>query len=196
MKGAKTAEEYILGHPEWQGELIELRRIMLSCKLDETIKWGVPVYTFRGKNLAGLAAFKNYTGIWFYQGSLLKDRAAKLINAQEGLTKALRQWRFVSVEEIDPKLIKEYVEEAIENEKSGGRIENAPKPGIEIPSELKEAMIADEILKTCFENLSPFRQREYLEYLWKAKKQETRQKRLEKIIPGILEGIGLNDKYR
>lgn len=100
------------------------------------------------------------------------------------------------MEEIDTNLIKEYVEEAIENEKSGGRIENAPKPGIEIPSELKEAMIADEILKTCFENLSPFRQREYLEYLWKAKKQETRQKRLEKIIPGILEGIGLNDKYR
>lgn len=86
MKGAKTAEEYILSHPEWQNELIELRKIMLSCKLDETIKWGVPVYTFRGKNLTGLAAFKNYTGIWFYQGVLLQDKAAKLINAQEGLT--------------------------------------------------------------------------------------------------------------
>ena len=89
MKGAKNAEEFILSNPQWQEALILLRDIFLSTGMEETIKWGVPVYTFEGKNVAGMACFKSYIGIWFYQGALLADKAQKLVNAQEGITKAL-----------------------------------------------------------------------------------------------------------
>ena len=102
MKGAKNAEEFILSNPQWQEALILLRDIFLSTGMEETIKWGVPVYTFEGKNVTGMACFKSYIGIWFYQGALLADKTQKLVNAQEGVTKALRQWRFSSIDEVIP----------------------------------------------------------------------------------------------
>jgi uncharacterized protein YdeI (YjbR/CyaY-like superfamily) len=196
MKSAKTAEEYILAQFQWQNELIELRKIMQSAGLVETIKWGIPVYTFKGKNIAGMASFKHYAAIWFYQGALLKDKHKKLINAQEGTTKALRQWRFKSFEEIDSRLVLEYLKEAIENEKTGHRIEPKPKSKLEMPEELEIILSENSVLTQNFTNLTPFKQREYIEFISEAKKPETRQKRIEKIIPILSEGIGLNDKYR
>jgi uncharacterized protein YdeI (YjbR/CyaY-like superfamily) len=94
LKRYKTPEEYIANNKDWQKSLILLRDILLSTQMTETIKWGVPVYTFEGKNIVGTTAFKSYVGLWFFQGALLKDKKKKLINAQTGKTKALRQWRF------------------------------------------------------------------------------------------------------
>lgn len=196
MKTTQTVDEYILGQNTRQKELIELREILKSTGMTETVKWGVPVYTIEGKNIAGLAAFKSYVAIWFYQGSLLKDKKKKLINAQEGTTKALRQWRFSSFDEIDSKTIIAYVHEAIENEKKGFKITPTAKPMLQIPSELKEVLNENKELSLHFENLSPFKQREFIEYLLEAKKEETRQKRLDKIIQIIIDGHGLNDNYR
>jgi uncharacterized protein YdeI (YjbR/CyaY-like superfamily) len=85
--------------------LIVMREILCSTELKETIKWGTPVYTINDKNIVGLGSFKSYVGLWFYQGVFLKDEAGVLINATEGITKAMRQWRFNSVEEIDDRLI-------------------------------------------------------------------------------------------
>lgn len=122
MKYYKTVDEYILNTENGKEILIILREILKGTELKETIKWGSPVYTVNGKNVVGIGAFKSYAGIWFFQGALLKNEEGVLVNAQEGTTKALRQWRFSDVNEIDEKLVLKYVNEAIENQKKGKEI--------------------------------------------------------------------------
>lgn len=195
MKSYKTVEAYIEGHSQWAGALNKLRKIMLASEMQETVKWGAPVYTVGGKNVVGLAAFSNYVGIWFHQGVFLKDPAKVLINAQEGKTKALRQWRFADADEIDADLVAAYVAEAIQNQKAGKEIK-PQKKALVIPDELDSALANNSNLKACFEALGRSKQREFAEYIAEAKRADTKTKRLEKIIPMILDGIGLNDKYR
>jgi len=166
--------------------------------MTETIKWGAPVYTFERKNIVGIGAFKSYVGLWFFQGALLNDKKKKLINAQEGKTKALRQWRFNSVKEIEAesKTIKQYLKEAILNQKQGKEIKPERKKLLEIPKELNDFIKKDKKVKESFNSLSLSKQREYAEYISEAKRDETKLKRLFKIAPIILKGKGLNDKYR
>ena len=196
MQRFNTVESYITGHPEWKALLIRLREIIQSTELTETVKWGAPVYTIEGKNIVGLGAFKSYVGLWFFQGALLTDPSKKLVNAQEGKTKAMRQWRFHTLEEMDENLIKEYLEEAIQNQKQGKEIKPAKNKPLIIPDELKEAMVNDPLLDENFHQLTLSKQREYADHINEAKRTETKQKRLEKIIPMILEKVGLHDKYR
>lgn len=196
MEYAKSVVDYLHKHPEWEKALIELITIAKSTGLEETIKWGVPTYTYKGKNVVGMAAFKSYVGLWFHQGVLLKDSAKKLINAQVGTTRALRQWRFNSAEEIDKDLVRSYIFEAIENQKNGLQIKPGPKTGLEIPDELEAAFESDTKLSNKFKQFTNFKQREFIEYVAEAKREDTRQKRVDKLIPMILNGIGLNDKYR
>jgi len=195
MKTHKTVEQYIAASRSWEQSLIKLRQIILSSGLEETIKWGVPVYTFEGKNIVGLAAFNSYVGLWFYQGALLADKHEKLINAQEGKTVALRQWRFNSDEEIEKSIILEYIYEAIQNQKAGKEIKALKKPLI-IPVELQKALEKSPDLQNSFNQLGLSKRREFNNYIAEAKRAETKLKRLEKIIPLILERKGLNDKYK
>ncbi len=197
MKGARNAEEFILENPGWQRELITLREIFLSTGLEETIKWGIPVYTNGTDNVAGMAAFKSYVGIWFYQGALLKDETGKLIVAQEGVTKALRQWRFESYKEIENgrDTIIAFVKESVDNFAKGKIIKPSRGSELVLPEDLNARLDADPSLKMAFENLSLSRRRDYAEHIATAKREETRNARLEKIIPMILRGEGLNDKY-
>lgn len=197
MKGAKSADEFILENNRWQGELILLRDILLSSGLDETIKWGVPVYVHEGRNIAGMAAFKNYVGLWFYQGATLTDKAGRLISAQEGVTRALRQWRFGSAEEIfaDREIILEYVSESVSNLKKGVEIKPEKNAPLNLPAELSKKLEEDASLNSAFETLSLSKRRDYAEYIQTAKREETRMARLEKIIPMILRKEGLHDKY-
>ncbi|MEW7292988.1 YdeI/OmpD-associated family protein [Aquimarina sp. 2304DJ70-9] len=196
MEKNKSVEEFIAKKTEWKRELETLRSIMRSTEMEETIKWGIPVYTLGNKNVIGMGAFKSYVGIWFYQGVFLKDKQNKLINAQEGKTKGLRQWRFTSEDDIDQGLILQYVNEAIENQKEGKEIKPEKSKTVDIPSELKTALMSNDKLQESFEQLTPFKQKEYIEYITTAKREATRLSRLEKITPMILQGIGLNDKYR
>lgn len=195
MNRASTVDEYIIKTPEWQEELMFLRNILLSTELKEEVKWGGPCYTLEGKNVIMIGAFKAYVGIWFYQGVFLKDSANVLINANEEKTKALRQWRFQSIDEMDAELIKSYVIEAIENQKLGKEIKFEPKTDSPLAEELAQALKNDELLKA-FEQLTPAKQREYKEYIASAKQAITRQRRVKKVLPMIKEGVGLNDKYR
>jgi uncharacterized protein YdeI (YjbR/CyaY-like superfamily) len=197
MNKIKNFEEFIFRKKEWQSTLTSLRKIILSTGLEETIKWGTPVYTYNGKNIVGIGAFKSYAGLWFFQGALLKDTKNRLVNAQEGKTKALRQWRVDSMEEVekDRKLIKSYAEEAILNQKLGKEIKPVKEKEIVNSPELNNFLQSDLKLKESFHTLSMAKQREYIEYINEAKKIETKQKRLEKIAPMILERKGLNDKY-
>lgn len=196
MQLNKTVDDFIAGQDKWKAPLMKFREIILATELEETIKWGSPVYTLKGKHVAGMGAFKSYVGIWFFQGVFLKDPHKKLVNAQEGKTKALRQLRFSSMEEVNYELVKAYVGEAIQNQKEGKEIKPDKKKPLIIPGELKVKFKTDQELRSCFDDLSLSRQREFTEYISEAKREETKLKRLEKIIPMIKEKIGLSDKYR
>ncbi len=193
MKRYSNVDDYIARSP-YKSELQVLRDIVLEAGLIETVKWGSPVYTFDGKNVVGLGSFKSYFGLWFFQGALLEDPGKKLINAQEGKTKALRQWRFNSVDDVDPKLITEYISESIDNQNKGISIKPGNKPLV-IPQELSRAL-EENNLNDIFNDLLLTNKREFAEYISDVKKEETKKKRLEKIIPMMKSGVGLNDKYR
>lgn len=190
-------DAYIEKKEQWSKELSKLRNTLLELPIEETIKWGAPTYTFDGKNVVGLGAFKNYCGLWFFQGGLLKDEQKVLMNAQEGKTKAMLQWRFNTIDEIDTNLIKTYVLEAIENQKAGKVIkpQRNTKPLV-IPEIFQQALDKDSRLKEQFESFSLSHKREYADHISEAKREATKQRRLEKIIPMILEKKGLHDKYK
>jgi len=190
-----NVEQYIIEHSNFSEEILFLRKIMMSTELEETIKWGMPTYTLKGKNVVGIGAFKAHFGIWFFKGALLKDKNKVLINAQEGKTSAMRQWRFEKDIEINQNLIKAYIKEAIEIENKGLKITPNWKPLL-IPQELKDIFNINDRLATIFETLPIGKKREFADYISNAKREETKVKRLEKIIPMILNKIGLNDKYK
>jgi uncharacterized protein YdeI (YjbR/CyaY-like superfamily) len=193
---SRKIEDYLARHAGWSATLGALRDIMRSASLEETVKWGIPTYTLEGKNLISLAAFKNHAAIWFMQGALLEDPAGKLVNAQQGKTRAQRQWRFEPGEPVDKALVRRYVMETVENQKSGRRVKPEKQKRPDPPPELLEALKAQPALATAFEQLTPYKQREYLQFIAEAKRAATRSNRLSKITPMILAGKGLNDRYR
>lgn len=193
----KDVSEYIEKHSKWREELYSLKDMLESTQLESSIKWGGPVYTINGKNVVGMAAFQNHCSLWFFNGALLKDNTALLINAQEGKTKALRQIKFEKGDPINTDILIGYVKEAIQNQLEGKEIRpNTKKKELVLPHELKTIFSEDADLKQAFNELTPGRQREYAEYISEVKKQETKARRLEKIIPMIKKKQGLNDKYR
>ena len=179
---------------QWENEIEQLHAIIRKTSLVETTKWGGSVYTHKNKNVVGIGGFKSYFGIWFYNGVFLKDEKKLLINANEENTKSLRQMRFTSVNEIDEKLILYYINEAIEIEEKGLFIPKEKKETI-IPELLQNEMDKNQELLSKFNAFSPYKQREFIEHLTSAKQEKTQLARLEKIIPLIVEGKGLNDKY-
>lgn len=180
---------------QWSEELEKLVAIIAKTELVATKKWGGDVYTINNKNVIGIGGFKNYFTIWFWNGVFLKDEAKVLVNANEGVTKGLRQWRFTSAAELDEKLILRYVNEAIANEKAGLSIKPEKKEAMKCDF-LEAELTKDAHLKKAFEAFSPYKQKEFWEYMASAKQEKTKITRFEKIKPMILEGKGLNDKYR
>ncbi|MDO1514007.1 DUF1801 domain-containing protein [Maribacter confluentis] len=176
----------------------ELRALILETGLQETYKWNFPTYTLDNKNIVAICKFNAHFGVWFFNGVYLSDPNKVLENAQEGKTKAMRHWKFHSVEDIDFQTVKSYVLEAIENQKKGLQMvpeKKTPTPLI-IPSHLLAALGKNTDLKKAYYTLSPYKQKEYAEYIATAKQEKTKLSRLEKSIPLTLEGKGLNDKYR
>lgn len=181
---------------QWTEELELVASIINKLPLEKTIKWGAEVFTYNGKNVVSYGGFKNYFTIWFYNGVFMEDKYKVLVNAQEGKTKSLRQWRFTSISEIDEKKIAEYIYEAIKIEKKGLKIQPEKFVAIPVAEILETEFKTDKALKTAFEKLTPGKQKEYIVYINEAKQEATKLKRVEKIIPMILQGIGLNDKYK
>lgn len=180
---------------QWEEELEIIKSIIAKTDLVETTKWGGSIYTHNNKNIIGVGGFKSYFGVWFMNGVFLKDEAKVLVNAQEGVTKALRQWRFQSKEEINEKLLLQYIKEAVENESKG--ISHKPvKKEVIICELFANELKNDSVFAKAFEVFSPFKQKEFLEYIATAKQEKTKISRMEKIKPMILQNIGLNDKYR
>lgn len=189
--------EYIDNHEKWTQELKLLRSLLLALPVEETFKWKAPTYTYQGKNIIGIAAFKEYVGLWFHHGVYLKDEAGLLVNAQEGKTQALRQWRLAEIEPSLVPVIKSYLQEAVMNAEQGKFYKPKKKTAaLSIPEELAVAMKADAALEQAFMSLTPGKQREFAQHISEAKREATRLNRLAKVLPLIKAGKGLYDKYK
>lgn len=193
---AKTVDDYIAQAGRWRDEIARLRAILLDVGLDETVKWGGPCYTLDGRNVVGIGAFKSCFGLWFVQGALLADPAKRLVNAQPGKTRAMRQWRMQSAADIRPRLVRQYASEAAELAARGREIRPRRRPAASLPPELEAALGADNAARTAFDKLTPGRRREFAEFIAGAKRAETRERRVARALPLIREGRGLNDRYR
>ncbi len=194
MRGAKTVEEYIESAANFGSELELLRSILLETELEETVKWGIPCYMHGGKNLIGLAGFQKHFALWFYNGVAMPDPDGVLVNASEGVTKALRHWKFTKRPEVSKAKVLVYVRDAIQAGPPPGPVRGTGK--VQVPAELQEALLATSGAQAAFEQLTPAKQREYAEHVASAKRESTRHSRAEKAVPQILKGQGLHDKYR
>ncbi len=179
---------------QWQKEYEKLRTIILDCHLAEEVKWGCPCYTFDKNNIVLIHGFKEYCALLFFKGALLKDAKGILIQQTENVQVA-RQVRFTSVNEIaklEPTL-KAYIFEAVEVEEAGLKVELKKTSEFTMVDEFKHTLDKHPALKKAFYALTPGRQRGYLLYFASAKQAKTREARIEKYTPAIMDGKGLED---
>jgi len=178
----------------WREELEELRAIILDCELTEELKWGKPCYTFQKRNVVIMIGFKEYCALLFFKGVLLTDANGILIKPGKN-THAGRQIRFTSVREIIEMkyVLKAYINEAVEVEKAGVKVNPGKSTEFIIPEEFQNKLDEIPALKTAFDALTPGRQRAYILYVSAPKQSGTRESRVEKSMQKILDGKGLND---
>jgi uncharacterized protein YdeI (YjbR/CyaY-like superfamily) len=179
---------------EWQAEYETLRAICLECGLTEELKWGCPCYTSEKRNIVLMHGFKEYCALLFFKGALLKDPEGILIQQTENV-QAARQIRFTSVRQIAKMkpILKAYIREAIEVERAGVKVPLKKTKEFNVPEEFQNQLNKDAVLKKAFNRLTPGRQRGYLLYFSAPRQSKTRESRIEKSIPQILVGKGLND---
>ncbi|WP_163712250.1 YdeI/OmpD-associated family protein [Mangrovibacterium lignilyticum] len=188
-------DEYLSKATKWQDEMTCLRTIILACGLTEELKWGKLCYTFQEMNIVILQDFKQYFALLFFKGVLLSDPNGILVKTGEK-TRVGRQIRFNNVDEIIEleDILKSYLFEAIELEKAGSKVASAKPTKLFIPNEFQQKLDELPALKEAFDLLTPGRQRGYLLYFSAAKQTNTRESRIEKLLPQILNGKGLNDR--
>ena len=187
-------DEFLTKSKKWKEEYETLRKIVLDCELTEDFKWMNPCYTFEKKNIVLMHGFKEYCALLFPKGALLQDSHGILIQQTENVQGA-RQIRFTDVQEIAEKeaILKAYIYEAIEVEKAGLKVKAKKPEELIIPEELQHKFDEIPALKDAFTTLTPGRQRAYILHFSAAKQSKTRESRIEKCIPNILNGKGLND---
>lgn len=194
-KSEKLEAYYEKEHPFMEG-ISRLREIALKTEAKEDFKWSIPVYTLNNKNVFGICKFKSHFGVWFFNGVFLKDPKKMLENAQEGKTKGMRHWKFQNLSEVDEKVVLAFMKEALENQKKGLEVKAEKTKKVTIPELLQSELKKDSQLKAAFEKFTPYKQKEFSEYIAEAKQDKTKLRRLEKILPMIKQGVGLNDAYR
>ena len=179
---------------KWQKEVEKLRKIVLDCGLTEELKWGCPCYTLQKNNIVLIHTFKDYCALLFFKGALLNNTDGILIQQTENV-QAARQIRFTDLQEIvdQESIIKVHIYEAIEVEKAGLKVELKKTSEFTVPEEFQSKLDENGDLKTAFEALTPGRQRAYIFHFSQPKQSKTREARVEKNIPKILDGLGLDD---
>ena len=192
----KKAPNWSAYNDQWTDAEEFMQQLIVKTNLDKAIKWGMEVYTFNNKNVLGWGGFKNFFSLWFYNGVFLSDPENVLVNASDGKTKSMRQWRFTNVDDMDEKKILAYINESIQTIKDGNEIkpdvfEEKKPEGI-----FKDFLEKNTDVKKAFEKLTKGKQKEYVVYIDEAKQEKTKTARLEKIKELILQNKGLNDKYK
>jgi len=185
---------YFTKNKPWQEEIEALRSIVLSCGLNEELKWGCPCYTHEGNNIVLIHVFKEYCAVLFFKGVLLKDPHGVLIQQTKNVQVA-RQMRFTTLQEIIKRkaVLKAYIKEAIAVETSGLKAELKKTAEFDMPEEFQRRLDDMPALKKAFKALTPGRQRAYLLYFSQAKQAKTREARIEKYVQHIFDGKGLDD---
>jgi uncharacterized protein YdeI (YjbR/CyaY-like superfamily) len=190
-----TKTDFFFNEPgQWQAAFEKLRAIALSTELTEDLKWGCPCYTYEGKNIFLIHGFKEYCALLFFKGALMKDPDHILIQQSKNV-QAARQIRFTDVQQINDleDILRSYMFEAVEIEESGAKVGMKKTKEFEMVEEFQSRLDQDKALKEAFEALTPGRQRAYLLHFSSAKQSKTREARIDKCIPEIFEGKGLND---
>jgi uncharacterized protein YdeI (YjbR/CyaY-like superfamily) len=187
-------DQFFRDAESWGEEFQELRMICLDCGLSEQFRWGKPCYTFQNKNIVLIHGFKEYCALLFFKGALLRDSWHILIQQTRNV-QAARQVRFTHLREILvlANTLKDYIQQAIAVEKAGLKVKLKQTSDFPMPEEFKKRLNEMPALKKAFETLTPGRQRGYLLYFSGAKQSTTRAARVEKYLPQILNGKGLND---
>ena len=190
----KNIESYFSKPKKWQKEIQEMRAIALDCNLTETFKWGHPCYTLNNNNIVLIHEFKSYCAYLFFKGALIQDEKGLLIQQSENV-QAARQIRFTHVDEIIKikKVLKAYIFEAIAIEKAGLKVALKETAAYTIPEEFQQVLDKQKKVHKAFYALTPGRQRAYLLHFAAPKQSKTRVARIEKCLPLILSGLGLND---
>jgi len=194
-KMSPKVDGYVRKNKQWREELQKLRTILLESELTEDVKWRTPCYTFQNSNIAILGSFKGYCALSFFKGALLKDAKGILVTPGEN-TQSARGVRFTLVQQIvemEPTL-KAYINEAIEVEKAGLKVSFKSISEFTLPEELQTKLDAVPALKAAFKALTPGRQRAYIMHISAAKQSKTRESRVRKCTPRILQGKGLDDE--
>lgn len=187
-------DAFLIKAKKWREEFEALRAIVLDCDLTEDFKWMHPCYTYQGANIVVIHGFKEYCALLFFKGALLEDTHNLLIQQTENVQSA-RQIRFTGLEQIKQlaPTLQMYIYQAIEVEKAGLKVAFKKTTEYQMPKEFQQKLEAMPALKDAFDALTPGRQRGYLYYFSQAKQSKTRAARVEKWIPQILAGKGLED---
>lgn len=193
MKNPKV-DFYFNKAKKWQTEVEKLRTIILDCGLTETLKWGVPCYTFENHNIVLIHEFKDYCAVLFFKGVLLKDKSGILVQQTKNV-QAARQIRFTTASEITKlkTTLTAYIKEAINVEKAGLKVSLKKTTEFTMPEEFQTTLKETPGLKKAFQALTPGRQRGYLLYFSSAKQSKTREARIDKSVLRIFDGKGLDD---
>ena len=178
---------------KWKDEIQALRSILLESGLDEELKWGKPCFVFEEKNVAIIQPFKEHCSLMFFKGALIKD-TRKLLRSQGENTQSAMRLEFTDKKQIKKTIVKAYVKQAIAVEKAGLKANFKAKRELELPEELTRILRKDSKLAKAFNALTPGRQRGYVLHFTGAKQSKTRTARIEKAIPRILEGKGINER--
>ncbi|HRJ40628.1 MAG: YdeI family protein [Caldilineaceae bacterium] len=195
MSGMNPKVDFYFGKADqWKAEFEKLRTIILECDLTEELKWGHPCYALEGSNIVLMHGFKEYCALLFMKGALMQDPNGILVQQTENVQSA-RQIRFTALQEIVEMeaVLKAYVTEAVRVEKAGLQVEFKQPTDFEFPEEFIDKLEEVPGLQDAFEALTPGRQRGYLLHFSGAKQSKTRTARIEKWVPAILEGKGIND---
>ena len=195
IRANPKADDYIRRAGKWQGVMKKLRAILLDLPLKEEVKWGKPCYTVEDANVVLIVGFKEYCALLFAKGALLKDPQGILVRPTEN-TQAARQIRFTHARDVDrlKRSLRAYVQNAIEVQKAGLDVKYKKTADFKVPPEVKRKLAALPGLKSAFAALTPGRQRGYILYFSAAKQAKTRESRVEKCMPKILQGKGLMDR--
>jgi uncharacterized protein YdeI (YjbR/CyaY-like superfamily) len=194
-KANPRVDAFIANAKQWQEELKKLRAILLDSELTEEFKWSQPCYTFQGKNVVVIGALKESCALAFFKGVLLKDVHGVLTRPGQH-SQSTRWFKFVSVREITEmkSIVKAYVREAIAVEKAGLKVKLKKTSDLKVPEEFQTMLDEFPDFRTAFEALTPGRQRAYIYHFSGPKQSKTRESRIQKFMPHILNGKGLLDE--
>jgi uncharacterized protein YdeI (YjbR/CyaY-like superfamily) len=158
---------------------------------EETIKWGMPSFMYKGKILAGMASFKAHATFGYWNDTMLRE--------DEKNRSAMGQFgRIASLDDLPPReTLVALTRKSMALIESGAKVERqrTPKAPLTVPQDLRAAIDAAPAAKATWDAFPPSCQREYVEWVTEARRDETRTRRLNQTIELLNQGKRRHWKY-